>query len=175
MHKTMPEGNDTLSTGDGEKAPGGKKKLIIIIAAVVLVLLIGGGAAFFFLSGDDAEGAAEAGNVEEVVEPVVANYVPMPRPIVFNVLEGTRDRTVQIKVQLMVMDESSEALVRKHVPLLESTLVSVFSAASADQLRSPQGKNELRVTALEELNKATMLVEKRALIHTVLFTGFVLQ
>ena len=171
----MPEGN-AIEEEEG-KAPASKKKLIIIISAVVLVLLIAGGAAFFFLSGNDAENAdtTESEKTEEVVEEINANYVPMPRPIVFNVLEGTRDRTVQIKVQLMVMDKSSEALARKHVPLLESTLVSVFSAASVEQLRSPQGKNELRETALTELNKATTLVEKRALIHTVLFTGFVLQ
>jgi len=171
----MPEGN-AIEDEEG-KAPTSKKKLIIIISAVVLVLLIAGGAAFFFLSGNDAENAdtTESEKTEEVVEEINANYVPMPRPIVFNVLEGTRDRTVQIKVQLMVMDKSSEALARKHVPLLESTLVSVFSAASVEQLRSPQGKNELRETALTELNKATTLVEKRALIHTVLFTGFVLQ
>ena len=171
----MPEGN-AIEEGEG-KAPASKKKLIIIISAVVLVFLIAGGAAFFFLSGNDAENAdtTESEKTEEVVEEINANYVPMPRPIVFNVLEGTRDRTVQIKVQLMVMDKSSEALARKHVPLLESTLVSVFSAASVEQLRSPQGKNELRETALTELNKATTLVEKRALIHTVLFTGFVLQ
>jgi flagellar protein FliL len=171
----MPEGNATAE--EEGKAPASKKKLIIIISAIVLVLLIAGGAAFFFLSGDDAENVdgAESEKVAEVVEEISANYVPMPRPIVFNVLEGTRDRTVQIKVQLMVMDKSSEALARKHVPLLESTLVSVFSAASVEQLRSPQGKNELRETALTELNKATTLVEKRALIHTVLFTGFVLQ
>jgi flagellar FliL protein len=171
----MPEGNPT--EGEEGKAPASKKKLIIIISAIVLVLLIGGGAAFFLMSGDDAENvdATDAVKTEEVVEEVNANYVPMPRPIVFNVLDGTRDRTVQIKVQLMVMDKSSEALTRKHVPLLESTLVSVFSAAPIEQLRSPQGKSELRETALTELNKATTLVEKRALIHTVLFTGFVLQ
>lgn len=168
----MPEGNATAE--EEGKAPASKKKLIIIISAVVLVLLIAGGVAFFLFSGSDAD-TADSEKAQEVVEEINANYVPMPRPIVFNVLEGTRDRTVQIKVQLMVMDKNSEALARKHVPLLESTLVSVFSAASVEQLRSPQGKNELRETALVELNKATTLVEKRALIHTVLFTGFVLQ
>ncbi len=174
----MPEENESLD-GTNPK-PAGKKKLIIIIVAAVLILSIIGAAVFFIFFSDDNASADE--NAMQTNEEIVAdapamsaNYVPMPRPLVFNVLEGNRDRTAQIKVQLMVIDKSSEALVRKHIPLLESTLVSVFGEASAEQLRSPQGKNELRETALEALNKATTMVENRALIHTVLFTGFVLQ
>lgn len=174
----MPEENEPLD-GTSPK-PAGKKKLILIIVAAVLLLSIIGAAVFFvFFSGDpESKDDNTAQTNEEVVAEaptISANYVPMPRPLVFNVLEGNRNRTVQIKVQLMVIDKSSEALVRKHIPLLESTLVSTFGEASAEQLRSPQGKNELRETALKALNEATTLVEKRALIHTVLFTGFVLQ
>ncbi|MEG3754602.1 flagellar basal body-associated FliL family protein [Psychromonas arctica] len=167
----MAEENE--ATGE---APAGKKKLIIIIVAAVLVLIIAGAAVFFlFFSGDsESEDIAKDVAVEEV-QKLEANYVPMPRPLVFNVTEGNRNRTAQIKVQLIVDNKADTTLVRKHIPLLESTLVTVFGEASVDQLRSPQGKNELRMTALEELNKATNLVEQRALIHTVLFTGFVLQ
>jgi len=167
----MPEENDA--------PPAGKKKLIIIAAAVI-TLLIAGAVVFFLFMGDDQadaqDVAAEDGKeVAAEVEKMTAHYVPMPRPLVFNVLEGKRDRTVQIKVQLMVGDKSSAALARKHIPLLESTLVRVFGGATAEQLRSPEGKIALRATTLEELNKATMQVENRALIHKVLFTGFVLQ
>jgi len=170
----MAEANDASIDGENA-APKSKKKLIIIIVAVVVLLAAGGGGAFFMLSGDDA--ASDETAVEATTETTEkgANYVPMPRPFVFNVLEGKRDRTVQIKVQLMVNTKSSEDIIRKHIPLLESTLVSVFGAATIEQLRSPEGKNELRQKALEELNAATAMVEQSALIHTVLFTGFVLQ
>ncbi|MGJ8581669.1 MAG: flagellar basal body-associated FliL family protein [Psychromonas sp.] len=158
------------------EAPASKKKLIIIIVAAVLVLIIAAAAVFFlFFSGEpESEEAPQETAIEEVKK-LEANYVPMPRPLVFNVADGNRNRTAQIKVQLIIDNKSDAALVRKHIPLLESTLVTIFGAASVEQLRSPQGKNELRMTALEELNKATTLVEQRALIHTVLFTGFVLQ
>jgi len=174
----MPEEDTSLD--EINPKPAGKKKLIIIIVAAVLILSIIGAAVFFVFFSDDPESSGEntAQTSEEIMveSPTIsANYVPMPRPLVFNVLEGNRDRTAQIKVQLMVVDKESEALVRKHIPLLESTLVSIFGEASAEQLRSPQGKNELRKTALDALNKATTMVENRALIHTVLFTGFVLQ
>ncbi|MEJ6077249.1 flagellar basal body-associated protein FliL [Vibrio sp. 1-Bac 57] len=170
----MAEGNDASIDGENA-APKSKKKLIIIIVAVVVLLAAGGGGAFFMLSGDDAASDETAAEATTETTEKGANYVPMPRPFVFNVLEGKRDRTVQIKVQLMVNTKSSEAIIRKHIPLLESTLVSVFGSATIEQLRSPAGKSELRQKALEELNAATTMVEQSALIHTVLFTGFVLQ
>ncbi|MDA7745910.1 flagellar basal body-associated protein FliL [Psychromonas sp.] len=173
----MPEENQALSLDEENPKPAGKKKLIIIIAAAVITLSIIGGAVFFFFLNDDTSPTEQAETTEVVVveEPVVTNYVPMPRPLVFNVMEGKRDRTVQIKVQLMVNNAKSESLARKHIPLLESTLVRVFGEATVDQLRSPEGKKQLREKALIELNAATTQVESRELIHAVLFTGFVLQ
>jgi flagellar FliL protein len=152
---------------------GSKKKLIIIVAAVVTLLIIAVGVYFIFLSGDGQD--ADAAPVKTDQHFNAANYVPIPEPMIFNVMEGKRERTVQINVQLMVNNADNEALARKHIPLLESALLRVFGAASAEQLRSPEGKSELRKTALVELNEATIKLEGRALIHSVLFTGFVLQ
>lgn len=160
-------------------AGGSKKKLIILIVAVVL--LLGGGAAAYFLlfSGDSSKevAVAEADKSSEQAadNDAAATYVAMPRPFVFNVMDGKRDRLVQIKVQLMVRGNSNEELAKKHIPLLEGTLVSVFSASTVDQLRSPEGKDEIRLRALNSLNEATTKLEGKAIIHSVLFTGFVLQ
>ena len=169
------EGNEELSLDEGEAKGGSKKKLIIIIA--IVVLLLGGGAgAFFFLSGDDSVDNIEETEIsQEPTEALAAIYVPMPRPFVFNVTDGSQDRLVQIKVQLMIRGSDNAALVRKHIPLFEGTLVSVFSAAKVEQLRSPDGRVELREYALKALNVATNKVENKELIDTVLFTGFVLQ
>ena len=166
--------DEDLDVEEGEKS-GGKKKLIVIILAVVL-LLGGGAGAYFFLMGGDADSEEVVEQIEESVESSgTANYVAMPRPFVFNVMDGSRDRLVQIKVQLMVRGDRNETLAGTHVPLLEGTLVRVFGGATADQLRTPEGKDQLRETALEELNEATMELEGKEIIDSVLFTGFVLQ
>jgi flagellar FliL protein len=175
------DNNEELSLENGEGAKGGgKKKLIIIIVAAVLLLGGGAGAFFFFFSGDDGEAATEqagesVGSIEETSAELSASYVPMPRPFVFNVMDGKRDRLVQIKVQFLVRGSGKVTLAKKHIPLLEDTLVRVFAAASADQLRSPEGKTELREFALKALNEVTTKYENQALIDAVLFTGFVLQ
>ncbi|MFT6985371.1 MAG: flagellar FliL protein [Psychromonas sp.] len=156
----------------------GKKKLIIIIIAAVLVLAAALTTYFLFFNGGGevtTEQTEEQMPAEDTNEIIASTYVAMPRPFVFNVQDGKRDRLVQIKVQLMVHGSGNADLAKKHIPLLEGTLVRVFGAATIDQLRSPAGKTQLRVASLEALNAATSQVEQKALIDAVLFTGFVLQ
>lgn len=171
-------GEELSLDGQGANKGGSKKKIIIITVAVLL--LVGGIAAtyyFFFSDGMSNQGSAQ---LEEQMAFAPDNnqtaiYVAMPRPFMFNIMDGKRDRLVQIKVQLMVRGVENEALARRHVPLLEGTLVRIFSAATVTQLRSPDGKDQLRANALDAINQSTINLEGKALIDAVLFTGFVLQ
>ena len=168
-----------------EETGKSKKKLIIIIVAVLLV--VGGGAGYFFMAGDDApvetldeetttaaqsDSATPSGSSAEMGS---ALYVAMPRPFVFNVPGSSRDRIVQIKVQLLVRGDVNEETAKKHIPLIEGTLLSVFSTTTADELSTSAGKETLRFTALEKVQAALNNVEGTKVIERVLFTGFVMQ
>ena len=167
-----------------EETGKSKKKLIIIIVAVLLIA--GGAAGYFFMSGSDASvetldeetaisadtPSAEPSDSAEIGS---ALYVAMPRPFVFNVPGSSRDRIVQIKVQLLVRGEVNEETAKKHIPLIEGTLLSVFSTTTADELSTSSGKETLRFSALEKVQKALMDVEGSKVIERVLFTGFVMQ
>jgi len=166
------EENDALSLEGGQ---GSRKKKLIIIGAAVVLLLGAAIAAYFLLAPDTDTEQQKQQVVAEIPENKPVTYVAMPRPFVFNVMDGRRDRLVQIKVQLMVRGDNNATLARKHTPLLEGTLVRVFGAATVEQLRTPTGKKQLRDFALIALNEATVKVENKALISAVLFTGFVLQ
>lgn len=169
-----------------EKQSGSKMKLIII---VVVILLAGGAGAFFFLSGDSTppapEGAEQAQSASPGTEATPsaeggaqigsALYVAMPRPFVFNVPGAARDRTVQIKVQLLVRGEANEEAAKKHIPLIESTLLSTFSSTNADELGTAIGKETVRSEALENVQSALKEVEGNKVVERVLFTGFVMQ
>lgn len=170
-----------------EKQSGSKMKLIII---VVVILLAGGAGAFFFLSGDSTPPPAEG---EEQTQSAPADsaaatpsagggaqigsalYVAMPRPFVFNVPGAARDRTVQIKVQLLVRGEANEEAAKKHIPLIESTLLRAFASTNADELGTAIGKETVRTEALENVQSALKEVEGNKVVERVLFTGFVMQ
>lgn len=161
---------------EGAENTGSKKKLIIIIALVVL--LVGGGAgAWFFLMGDDSP-EAEVAATATVAQPVKlepAYYVILPQPFIFNVTGDKRDRLVQVKVQLMVRGDSNESSASQHIPLIESTLLQTFGAATVEQLRTPNGRDDLRQQALSSVQNAMVKVSGQQVVERVLFTGFVMQ
>ncbi len=163
---------------------GGKKGKMMIIIIVVVVLLAAGGGAFFFFGGSDeampAEGAEQMVDNDNAAgsgstKSGTALYVAMPRPFVFNVPGTSRDRLVEIKVQLMVRGTDSEEKVKMHIPLVEGTLLSVFSTANADDLVTEAGKTAIRDNALKEVQKKMQEVTGNQLVEQVLFTGFVMQ
>lgn len=171
-----------------EEGQGGSKKLLIIIIAVV-VLIAGGAGAFFFLSGSDEpvdpemtlEEGAEIVDEETEKEPEGeaeigdAFYVGMPRPFLFNVPGYDRDRLVQIKVQLLVRGGDNDTVVRKHIPLIEDTLLTTFSASNAEKLATNAGKAELRQEALDSVQQALEPIVGKPVVEKVLFIGFVMQ
>ncbi len=177
--KDVPEDEEKKN----EENPKNKKKLIILIVAVVVILAAVGAGGYFFLMGDESAKnvtketpESTEGKDAEAAEPVVvATYVAMPRPFVFNVIDGKRQRLVQIKVQLMVRGADNSTIAKKHIPSLEGALLHVFTNAGIEELRSPDGKKQLRVEALNAVNEAIKKLEGKKIVDNVLFTGFILQ
>jgi len=159
------------------KEKGNKK--IIIIAVVLVLLLAGGGGAFFFLMGDEEAPVAADGQApqEEPTEVAVetAYYTGMPRPFVFNIMGLKRERLVQIKVQLMVRGKDNEKLAQANIPLIESTLLQVFSATTEQQLSTFEGKELLRSDSLTSVVEVLTKYTGKGVVEKILFSGFVMQ
>lgn len=167
-----------------ESAPKKGKMMIIIIAAVVVI--IGAVAAFFLLGDSSDESELDELETEQVTQQQptsgigstnvgTALYVAMPRPFVFNVPGSGRDRLVQIKVQLMVRGTDAEETAKMHIPMIEGTLLRVFSSSNADDLVTEAGKIAMREQSLREVQKAMQEIAGNPVIEQVLFTGFVMQ
>jgi len=159
-----------------DKSKGNKK--IIIIAVILILALAGAGAAFFFLSGDDSTTTNSVGSSTESVDRSVtatAYYVAMPRPFVFNIIGLKRERLVQIKVQLMVRGSDNQKLAKTNIPLIESTLLQVFSATTEQQLATYEGKELLRSNSLASVNAILTKYTGKGVVEKILFSGFVMQ
>jgi len=163
---------------------GGKKKSkLMLIIIIVVVLLAGGAGAYFFLfMGDEVtvvEGEAGAMQNDAVESAAPAEgqalYVAMPRPFTFNAPGVARERIVQIEVQLMVRGIANEELAKRHIPMIEGTLLQVFSASNADDLVTDVGKVELKERATSQVRQVMRELEKSTVVEQVLFTGFVIQ
>ena len=171
--------NNTEQNEEQEGKGGKKKKLIlfgviglVLISTVVLVLWLFGGT-----SSNEQAPEQTSRDFESASAPEIGNalYVGMPRPFVFIVPGDSRERTVQIKAQLMVRGEEKEELAKKHIPLIEGTLHEVFSSSTADRLKTAEGKGQLRELALTEVRDALQEVTGKPVVEQVLFTSLVMQ
>lgn len=157
---------------------GSKSKLWIIIGAVTVALIIGVGGTWFFLSGDDSEAVTTDGDetadaTAEVKAPAI--YIGVPEAIVSPVKGEARDRMVQIKMSFVVRSPESEDLVKKHMPRLKNDLLMLVSAANADRIITPEGRNELQQQCLDVVQKTMQQVEGAEHVEKVLFVSFVMQ
>ena len=186
----MADENENGKDGELELDNSGKKKKMMIIIIAVVVLLGGGGAGYFFLMGDsgtstsqaDIDAALDSDSGEAAVAEADSSaqlgsalYVPMPRPFRFNVPGAARDRFVEIRVQLLVRGGDNEEKAKMHIPLIESTLLGIFSQANADDLATSAGKISLKQQSLAAVQKIMTDVEGDKTVEKVLFTGFVMQ
>ena len=163
-----------------------KSGIKIIIIAVVVLLAGAGGGYFFFMGGESGatteqagptaggESASGAGD-DSGAQVGTALYVPMPRPFRFNIPGAARDRFVEIRVQLLVRGADNEEKAKMHVPLIESTLLNIFSQTNADDLATSAGKDALKQQSLAAVQLVMKDLENNETIEKVLFTGFVMQ
>jgi len=186
----MADEKENAKEGELELDNSGKKKKIMIIIIAVVVLLGGGAGGYFFFMGGSDSGASQAdidaaldsdsgelpvAEVDSGAQLGSALYVPMPRPFRFNVPGAARDRFVEIRVQLLVRGGDNEENAKMHIPLIESTLLGIFSQANADDLATSAGKTSLKQKSLAAVQKIMTDIEGNKTVEKVLFTGFVMQ
>ena len=177
-----------------EEEGGGKKSKMMLIIIIAVVLIGGGAGAYFFLFAGGDEPAAEAlaegeegaaaegeGEAPEAApasgsaEVGTALYVALPQPLLFHIPGSGRERTVQIKIQLLVRGTDNEETAKVNIPLIQGRLLQVFSSSNADDLVTEAGKIELREKALEEVQSAMKEYTGSEVVEQVLFPGFVMQ
>lgn len=168
---------DDLDVGGEETKKGGKKKLIIILVAV-LVLLLGGGAAayFLFLSGpaESEEGEGVAAEEAAVLEgPSI--YLELDSPFVVDFMVDGKQRYLQLNMTLKSRDAAQIDAVKVHMPLIRNSLVLLFSSQSFDELQTLEGKQALKLAAVESVNGILEQETERGGIDDALFTNFVMQ
>lgn len=152
-------------------APAGKGKLFIIIGVVVAVVIAV--AVFFLMGSGDTKEEEVVSQPVATAEPVI--YIALSQAFVFNVNSKTKNRIARIKAQLMLRGAKNEELARAHMPLIESTMLISLSVATVEQLRTVNGRGELRDKITEDVKVALNKAIGEPVIERVLFTDFVMQ
>jgi len=152
-----------------------KLVVVMIVGAILLVAVSMGGVFFLMKSmGMGGGGAGGGGHVKDDSAPAI--YHALEPAFVVNFKERGRSRFLQVEVQVMSRDKQMIDELDKHTPVIRNNLLLLFSGQTAETLHSSEGKEQLRQSALAELNKIleaeTGQVEA---IEALYFTSFVTQ
>jgi flagellar FliL protein len=170
-----------LDQANPETEGGGKKKLIIIIVSILLVIGIAVGATIFLMSSDDTtEDATAEGDGEVVAEEVAeiampAQYIKMKPRFIVNYNVGTRQRFLQASIEIMTRSQGVVDAVELHNPMLRNEIVRILSAQDFKNLRTPEGRIELKTKLQDQLIEVLKRESDVEGIEAVLFTDFVMQ
>lgn len=168
--------NDEQEEQTEKVEKGTSKKLLFIIGGIASFVIIGALAfIFFYTAGSENANSGEAGRAASGPALGNAYYVVLPRPFIFNVPGQSRDRLVQISVQLMVRGGRNDDLARQNVPMIEGVLHRTFSSSTAENLQTREGRLALRDAALNVVQNALEELTGSPVVEELLFTGFVMQ
>jgi len=108
---------------------------------------------------------------DEENTPPVAIYYKLNPQFVVN-LQGNK-HYLRTTIELQLENKDLKSVVEEHDAVLRHTLIFLLSENHAEDMRKIQGREELRLTAIKELNKALKKYAKKTGIVNVFFTTFV--
>ncbi len=151
------------------KSGGGKKKLLLIAAVAVVLAGGGAGAWFGFFRGHRAA-EAKVEPPESVKLPEHGALVALD-PFIVNLGDEDRARYLKATLQLEFYDTKVPEVFPSLVPQIRDLLITLFSSRTFAEVRTPEGKLQLREDAINRINRAL----NQDLVKAVYFTEFVVQ
>ena len=180
---------EELEVNGEEQVPQSSKKKIIIIVLVVLILIGGGVGAFFMLSGsgDKAVAGEEAGvevsqakkdepkKLDPSEVPSPALYYNMEPELVINLAQDSEQTYLVVKVSLMTRDEAVIGIIESNYPLLRSLIIEILSSQRSQDLRTFQGKTDLKNNILSNIQEFMKKETGVVGVEQILFTHFIME
>ncbi|MCS5711417.1 flagellar basal body-associated FliL family protein [Candidatus Berkiella aquae] len=125
----------------------------------------------------DAKGGNEAKHAEKsdkksVERPSFYKFTPA---FIVNIPSNGRLRFLQVEVQLMAKNDEDVKSIESYAPLIRNDLITLFSSQNYDDLLTPDGKENLRKSALSISRKILKDNTGMPRVEQVLFTNFVTQ
>lgn len=153
--------------------------LVIIIAALLLVATAGTLATLHFAGvfggGDEAAALAEGEGEEKPEPPKPPIYLPVEPALVTHFEDDGRTRYLQVGIQLMARDQPALDVARQHLPKIRNDLLMLMSGQRIDELKGPEGRQQLRAAALAEVNGILAEAGTEERLDDLYFTEFVMQ
>jgi len=157
-----------------EEQPAGKFPLKWIIIGVVVLVLAGGGyVGWTMLNPQPDQTGADGGqapDTDAVKEMEVGVMFGMD-PFVVNLNEAGGKRYLKSKIEIEFVGEDVRKEMANRLPQLRDVILLHLSSKTLDEIRSVDGKIELKNALIKRINQ----VMKLGKIRNLYFTQFVIQ
>jgi flagellar FliL protein len=166
----------TLEAAPGQEgaAPPKKGKLGLLLMILAVLVLGGGAAAYLLLGHKDPKSAAAARAKEAEKTPPL--YIALDPPFVVNFEAEQLVRFLQVTVQVMSRDPATVELIKTNDPVVRNDLLLLLGNQSYQTISSREGKEKLRLQALDAVRKVvTSAGGKAEKVEAIYFTSFVMQ
>ncbi|MGC9285961.1 MAG: flagellar basal body-associated FliL family protein [Hydrogenobaculum sp.] len=145
---------------------GGKKKLIFILIPVILLLIGGGAGAYFFLTHKKKESTKQM-----VVAPQKLGVMYDLGSFLVNLADKNANTYAKVSITLELSNEKVKQEVVKRLPIIKDAVINLLSSKTYDEIRTPEGKEELRLELIKRIN--AILVTGG--VQNIYFTQFIVQ
>lgn len=102
-------------------------------------------------------------------------FIALNPPIIVNIRDGQYVRHMQVNIEIKLVDKSQAGKIMLHLGPLRHELILLLSSQDATTISRPNGKEELRKTALKSLQDVMLSLEEEPIIEALYFTNFVIQ
>ncbi|KUI96792.1 flagellar basal body-associated protein FliL [Vibrio sp. MEBiC08052] len=82
---------------------------------------------------------------------------------------------IQVRIEIMVANNSDLPLIEKNQPLIRDTVVELMGKQTADTIRSLAGREDLRKTLVKRINDLLLPETGRPIVADLLFTKYIYQ
>jgi flagellar FliL protein len=155
-----------------------KNILLIVLGAIILAA--GTGATTYFIlinqlpagtkMGQAAEGEApsQKDNAAQIYHTLHPNFI-------VNFQNPNRARFLQVSVEVMTYSDEVIDQVKQHTAVIRNNLLMLFSSQDAQVLSTRDGKEELRLAVLQEIQNILEEQTGKPGVEQAYFTSFVMQ
>ena len=102
-------------------------------------------------------------------------YLKLDPALVVNIEDGEVVRFLQVDTQLQFAAQESQPLIEKHLPAIRHEMVMLLSGQPAAEIKTAEGKEKLRNSALEAVQKVMQENTGEPVVDALYFTTFVIQ
>ncbi len=111
-----------------------------------------------FLLGLSGAVLASGGSGPKFAEGV--NYIDVTPPLIVNYGGAGKMRYIKAEISIRTEDMAGATEITHHLPLIRDKLISILSVQTEESISTAEGKEKLRLFALQEINKVLHSVEK---------------